>query len=1480
MLFCREHHTLKPHLPALFIAAAGAGWPLRLCAASPDPPFLRLAAEAWMSFEHPLLRLFLFLAILSLLAAALLKRRRRPELLAVCLALSIVLHLLSLSCFSLLPIRNPKPANEPPRAARRIKVGTRVAGESRVSWLVRYEPLKIERADARDRFLTPRAAGSEPIKEVIQKAQAAAPEPAARTAKQVDFKTPDPNPAKKKLDEPLDSTQDRPLEAEAVKIEIPRENMPAREAAQANPDPGEKRLDVGAAARTPMPRQDVKPEAPAAGPKNASPLPVQAKIAPAAAAPRQPEVKDAIHPSSAKPAVDRLALPAGEIANDRDSGKDGAAATARPGADVKLDKRAGSAPQPAGGRQMLAAAKSDGRPGMSADSLADGSPGSIDRKQSEVQELAPGAMAAATAVEPLRMNDVQPLVAADRTPAPGRNPAADTAAQRELTAARKKGAVPSLGAAGERPRAEAKNAAPSREPARVGLGGEALAEPASKAPAVRDVISDASAKQPGLRSLEKSPSKNMELATDNRDSAGPAMNNLGASDLAAVKISAGSGNLHAAPVPAAPKRDGRSRHAGAAPGTLVEGSGAAIRAGNSAAVQDQLALAQAGAGDLLEHGLPVAVTPAQTLESARGNVPGKEPGIRPAVLSASRKSYSGMPSAAGGIAHPSPAGRSEPTAGGDSFVRQDREAGLATSPAASPSVSQGEQVESAASLALAGGNSKALAGLVSVESAQGEQEAAGAEIQGGREQAGISLEKVEGNAPAPGVPGRPYRAPGNAGSGLPAAQPQTLVAQSGLQAAGRPAAAVQGQLALEQAGAGDLLEHGLPVAATPAQTLEGARGDVPGKEPVIRPAALSASRKSYSGMPSAAGGIAHPSPAGRSEPTAGGDSFVRQDRNAGLATSPAASPAVSQGEQVDSAASLALAAGNSKALAGQVSVESPQGEEGAAGAEIQGGREQAGISLEKVGGNAPDPGVPGRPFQAPGNAGSGLPAAQPITLVAQSGLQAAGRPAASGTAREESLAALDTHTGAPDSSGPALAAPAAIHRGALPDGAAEAGGVPAGRGSLPIEKAGADNAFLFEPPAGGLGEPSNTIGAADRREHSRMDLAMGADAPRARVTADISASTSGQDARRSFLPMGKAPTPDFVPEIAIYKMRKPEKRKQFIKELGGTPQTEEAVEQALAWLSRSQSDDGRWDVDGFKTLKECGGAGDLVTEDVGVTGLVLLAYLGAGYTHLEGAYRETVRKGLDWLLSCQKENGDIRGAGQMYGQAMATTALCESYALTGDERLLEPTRRAVKFILDSQTPESGWQYASQNDSDTSVTGWQILALKSARIAGFDVPDQTFRWMSLWLDKVRQGNDGGLYSYKPGHVVTPVMTAEGAFCHLFIGEEAGAGARAESVAFIMQNLPAWDPEKRSVHIYYWYYATLTMYLSGAKEFESWNSALTGALLKGRNTSGPAAGSWDPVCLLGVRGGRIYTTAVGALCLEVYYRFLPLYKQNQD
>ena len=112
----------------------------------------------------------------------------------------------------------------------------------------------------------------------------------------------------------------------------------------------------------------------------------------------------------------------------------------------------------------------------------------------------------------------------------------------------------------------------------------------------------------------------------------------------------------------------------------------------------------------------------------------------------------------------------------------------------------------------------------------------------------------------------------------------------------------------------------------------------------------------------------------------------------------------------------------------------------------------------------------------------------------------------------------------------------------------------------------------------------------------------------------------------------------------------------------------------------------------------------------------------------------------------------------------------------------------------------------------------------------------------------------------------------------MGEEVRRQGQQESIAYLLENLPAWSRGGRStVHLYYWYYATLALQLSGAPEFETWNKALKATLLEGRRREGPAAGSWDPECQLGPRGGRIYTTAMSALCLEVYYRYLPFYRR---
>lgn len=358
-------------------------------------------------------------------------------------------------------------------------------------------------------------------------------------------------------------------------------------------------------------------------------------------------------------------------------------------------------------------------------------------------------------------------------------------------------------------------------------------------------------------------------------------------------------------------------------------------------------------------------------------------------------------------------------------------------------------------------------------------------------------------------------------------------------------------------------------------------------------------------------------------------------------------------------------------------------------------------------------------------------------------------------------------------------------------------------------------------------------------------------------------------------------SPKLQPQKLIYSLRSPEKRKELIRELGGNPDTEKAVELALGWLSKAQSPDGHWDVDQFQLADVCGGRGDRTDGDVGVTGLALLSYLGAGYTHRRGDYQETIRKGLEWLIAGETAQGDIRRGGPLYCQAMGAAAICEALSLSDDEKLREPAERAIRFICESQNPNAGWRYEPREDSDTSVTGWQILALKSAEISGIKIPSKHFDWTAEWLEKVRQGQAGGLYSYKEGHGTTPVMTAEGWFCQLFMGEKMRTRGEAESVNYLLENLPVWDMEvKGMIHFYYWYYATLAMHLSGAEAFDKWNKALRSALLKGQREDGPAAGSWDPVDQLGERGGRLYSTTMATLCLEVYYRYLPFYRTGSS
>jgi len=361
-----------------------------------------------------------------------------------------------------------------------------------------------------------------------------------------------------------------------------------------------------------------------------------------------------------------------------------------------------------------------------------------------------------------------------------------------------------------------------------------------------------------------------------------------------------------------------------------------------------------------------------------------------------------------------------------------------------------------------------------------------------------------------------------------------------------------------------------------------------------------------------------------------------------------------------------------------------------------------------------------------------------------------------------------------------------------------------------------------------------------------------------------------------------------VPPKEVYRLRTEPDRREMIEKLGGTPETEEAVRRALVWFARHQSPDGRWDVDGFSKYydengRRADGGGTRADQDVGVTALAALSFIGAGHTHMpaRGAkgpseYAKNIQKAIDYLLAGQKDDGDLRRNGQMYDHCLATMVLCESFSMTGDERLVEPIKRAVDFIVKAQNPGYGWRYEPRSDNDTSVAGWALMALKSAEIAGFQVPRKAYRGGGNWLDKVRQGKHGGLYVYQPGREVTPSMTAEGLFAELLIDPNPGSPRTAESVEYILRHRPMWRPRNQEdTNLYYWYYATMVLHQLGGPKWDEWNAQIRDTLVKAQRQDGPYTGSWDPCTRWDRYAGRVYSTALAALTLEVYYRYMPFY-----
>ena len=328
---------------------------------------------------------------------------------------------------------------------------------------------------------------------------------------------------------------------------------------------------------------------------------------------------------------------------------------------------------------------------------------------------------------------------------------------------------------------------------------------------------------------------------------------------------------------------------------------------------------------------------------------------------------------------------------------------------------------------------------------------------------------------------------------------------------------------------------------------------------------------------------------------------------------------------------------------------------------------------------------------------------------------------------------------------------------------------------------------------------------------------------------------------------------------------------------GGKKESEEAVMRGLRWLAKNQNADGSW----AKGSKQYIAA---------MTGFGILSFLGHGETQVSAEFGPTVQKAMDWLINNgQKNSGRLSmepafSQSGVYAHGIATYALGEYYTMTKDERVIEVLKQAITHVVKGQSSDGSWRYgyAEANHPDTSVTGWQIQALKAAHLTGLNVEgvDPALDKAMVYLKSV-QGPKGG-FGYK-SKADTYSLTGVGVLCTYFWRQEKDKSVR-DGIEFMMDQTKSTYPVEYKgdkADLYAWYYNTQACLMVGGAAWNTWNRMFQDQIVKNQSPDG----SWPPVAGKSAGGelqrdpegaGPFYRTNLCILMLEVYYRYMPTTK----
>jgi prenyltransferase beta subunit len=302
-------------------------------------------------------------------------------------------------------------------------------------------------------------------------------------------------------------------------------------------------------------------------------------------------------------------------------------------------------------------------------------------------------------------------------------------------------------------------------------------------------------------------------------------------------------------------------------------------------------------------------------------------------------------------------------------------------------------------------------------------------------------------------------------------------------------------------------------------------------------------------------------------------------------------------------------------------------------------------------------------------------------------------------------------------------------------------------------------------------------------------------------------------------------------------------------------QAKKACAKALAWLATKQNADGSWSDGRY-------------SHNTAITAFALLAFQSQGHLPNQGQYGAEVAKGMRFLIASQADNGYLVGAhgGNMYCHGMATLALAELWGSTGDDAIKPVLEKAVKLIVGCQNYEGGWRYQPQpNDADVSVTIMQVMALRAAKNAGFNVPDVTLKKAIKYVESCYIPGQGG-FTYQANRGAAGFARTAAGCCVLFLAGEYNAKQLPQAVEYMQDNF--YTPQ----HFFYGhYYAAHAMHQVGGKQWAEWYGKISKYLQQRQELDG----YWAEVDRGGP--GPVYQTSISVIVMSVPTHYLAIFQR---